>query len=97
MRDDVIQVRPEGLRRCATDLADVGRLLGHGLHHVPALTLHAPGWAAAQELNALESAVHAYLGSTGGRAADLAAGLRAAATEYEAVDERAAQRLRRTG
>jgi hypothetical protein len=93
MEGDGITVAPETLRVEARGLEATAYRLGHGLHPVLGLTVPDPGWGAAVALVALESAVHAYLGAVGGRAAHLAAALRAAATDYEAADERAARRF----
>lgn len=93
MDDDVIRVRPNVLRDCASNLAGTGYRLAHGLRGAPGLTLAAPEWLAAGALAALESAVDSYLGAVGGRAAQTAAGLRVAADEYEAVDDRVARRF----
>ncbi|MEH0984478.1 hypothetical protein [Micromonospora sp. CPCC 205556] len=60
---------------------------------MPGLVVAAPGWRAAAALVRLESAVHAWHGALAARVAEAAAGLRTAAEEYEAVDERAAGRL----
>ena len=95
MDDDVIRVHPEVLRGCARDLAGTGYRLAHGLRGAPGLTLVAPEWVAAGALAALESAVDRYFGAVGAGAAQTAAGLRAAADEYEAVDDRVARRLTR--
>jgi hypothetical protein len=90
---DGIIVATEALRVEARELDGIAYRLAHGLHPVPGLTVPDPGWAAADALVALETAVHAYLGAVGGRAAQLAAALRTAANDYEAADERAASRF----
>ncbi|HEX5598562.1 MAG TPA: type VII secretion target [Micromonosporaceae bacterium] len=95
MQDEAIQVHTGALRGCAADLADTGYRLGHGLQALPGLTVAAPQWQAAAALATLESAVHGYLTALGERAAQASTGLRAAAEAYEAVDERAAGRLKR--
>jgi uncharacterized protein YukE len=91
--DDVITVHPDALRGFARDLADTSYRLGHGLHGTPGLTTPAAGWVAAAALAALESAINRYLGTVAGRVAETATGLRTAADEYEAVDERVARRF----
>jgi hypothetical protein len=93
MDADGIVVAPEALRVEARGLDGTAHRLAHGLHPLPGLTVPDPGWVAALALVGLESAVHAYLGSVGGRAAELAAALRTAATEYDAADERASRRF----
>lgn len=90
---DGITVATEALRVEARGLDATAYRLAHGLHRVPGLTVPDPGWAVAGALVALEAAVQAYLGAIGGRAAELAAALRAAAGGYEAADERAASRF----
>lgn len=90
---DEITVATEALRVEARGLDATAYRLAHGLHPVRGLTVPNPGWAAADALVALESAVHAYLGAIGGRAAQLAAALRTAASDYEGADERAASRF----
>jgi hypothetical protein len=91
--DHLLQVRTEALRGGAGELTGIGYRLGHGLAGTPGLTVPAPGWASAGALTALESAGHAWLGAVGGRLAQTAAGIRVAADEYDAADERAARRL----
>lgn len=96
MHDDLIQVHTDALRAWAGDLAGTSHRLGHGLRETPGLTVPAPEWTAAEALAALESGVHAYLATVGDCAARTAAGLRAAAEEYDAADDRAARRLSAT-
>jgi hypothetical protein len=93
MHDDLIQVHAEVLRGCAGELAGTGYRLGHGLGGRAGLAVPAPDWAAATALAAVESAVHAWFCAVGGRTAETATALRAAAEEYDAADERAARRL----
>jgi hypothetical protein len=99
MHDDLIQVRTGELRGAADRLAGIGHRLGYGLAAVErsggaaGLLVPAPGWAAAEALAVLESAVHGWLGEVGGQAAQTADGLRAAADGYDTADDRAAARL----
>ncbi len=97
MPDELLQVRTGALRHAASELTGIGYQLGHGLAGTPGLVVPATGWAAADALAALESAVHGWLGALGGRAAATAAGLRVAADGYDAADERAARRLAGAG
>ncbi|HEX5541208.1 MAG TPA: type VII secretion target [Micromonospora sp.] len=96
MREEAVQVETNGLRGCAADLAGTGYRLGHGLHGTPGLTVAAPEWRSAAELATLESTIHTLLTALGERAAQISAALRAAANAYEAVDDRAVERLTRT-
>ncbi|MEV4759817.1 type VII secretion target [Micromonospora sp. NPDC049559] len=95
--EEQLRVRTDVLRACADELTGVGYRLGHGLAGDPALVVAEPGAEAATALVGLESATHAWLCSLGGRLAVTADGLRAAAREYDAADERATVRLAATG
>ncbi|TDC79108.1 hypothetical protein E1193_19600 [Micromonospora sp. KC606] len=88
-----LEVRPEVLREVAGGLADEAYALANRLAGPPGLTVAAPQWRAAAALASLESAVHAWQGSLAARVAETAEALRAAADAYEAVDDRAADRL----
>ncbi|RKR90136.1 excreted virulence factor EspC (type VII ESX diderm) [Micromonospora pisi] len=96
MHDDLVQVRTGELRGAADRLVGTGYRLGHGPAGGAAgaaLLVPAPGWAAASALSGLESAVHEWFAEIGGRTAQTADGLRAAADGYDAADDRAATRL----
>lgn len=92
MLNDRIQVDPEAVRGCATELAGTGDRIAHALITLSGLAVGATGWHADAALDELAAAMHAYLGAVGGRAVDTAARLRTAAGEYEAADDRAARR-----
>jgi hypothetical protein len=93
MPEEPFQVRTEELRDAADELTGTACRLGHGLVGAPGLTVPAPGWAAARALAALESALHSWLGTVGGRLAQTATALGVAADGYDAADDRAARRL----
>lgn len=95
MGDELVEVRPDALRGCAAELAGTGHHVGRGLADVPSplAPLDDPTWVAAQALATLESAVHGWFGRLGGRVVQTADALRTAADEYDAVDDRAAQRF----
>ncbi|MDG4828493.1 type VII secretion target [Solwaraspora sp. WMMD1047] len=92
MRDDLV-VSTDVLRRAAGELTGIAYRLGHGLAGVPGLTVPTPGWATAEALATVESAVHGWLGEVGGDLAELATAARTAADEYDDADQRAARRL----
>ncbi|MEU4379620.1 type VII secretion target [Micromonospora echinofusca] len=93
MTEGPLTVRPGVLRRAAHGLDDDAYRLGHGLAGASGLVVPAPEWSAGAALTGLESAVHAWLGGLGARAAHTARAVRAAAEAYETVDDRAAGRL----
>lgn len=93
MTEEPFTVDPGGLREVARALDDGAYRLAHGLAGVPGLVVPAPGWRAGVALAGLESAVHAWFAALGARLAATAGAVRAAADEYEAVDDRAARRL----
>ncbi|MEH0846397.1 type VII secretion target [Micromonospora sp. CPCC 205711] len=93
MTEERVRVDPEVLRQVAGRLAAEAYGLAHGFADVPGLVVAAPQWRAGTALVRWESAAHAWLGALGARVAETAAALRAAADEYEAVDDRAAGRL----
>lgn len=94
--DDLV-VGTGTLRRGVTELGGTAYRLGQGLASTPGLTVPAPDWAAAGALDAVESAVHAWLGGLGGAVAETAGQVRVAADGYDSADDRAARRLDRLG
>ncbi len=93
MTEETFSVRPDALRRGASALADDAYRLAHGLAGSTGLVLAAPEWSAGAALADWERAVHAWLGDLGARVAVTGAAVRTAADAYDAVDDRAADRL----
>ncbi|WP_345155006.1 hypothetical protein [Micromonospora maritima] len=104
--EEPFDVDPELLRAVARELADDARRLAAGPCGAaeplpvapggvaePLLVAPADGWRSASALADLEAAVRCWSGALAARVADTAAALRAGADGYEAVDDRAAQRL----
>ncbi|MBM7490866.1 hypothetical protein JOD64_002088 [Micromonospora luteifusca] len=93
MSDGSFSVRPEELRAVAVTLDDEAHRLAVGLAGVPGLLVAAPEWRAGAALAGLEAAGHAWFCRLGAQVAVTSAAVREAAEAYEAVDDRAADRL----